>query len=153
MESDLLPAVNSETSHGTAPLNREAFGGGTQTMRQERTMETDTVDALVEVAKDREETRRERLETEPNTQKEANLSGYSRGVKNALTTVEEAADFDDEELLEWTIGLENDEGENDWYRVHALTRETAIEKARNKAQDDLGDGYLDTFGVRGAIAE
>lgn len=112
-------------------------------------------EVLVELAKKREQARKERLEAEPDTPEEANLSGYERGLRDAVSAFEQLDRFQQSQHLpEWQIGLENEDDEWGWYYPHAVTRERAIEKARQEARDgELGDGRLTPFEVGGPIAQ
>lgn len=113
------------------------------------------VETLTELAKLYEKTRRKRLdETEPDTREEASISGYERGLDKALRMFEDLDDFSkSEHLPEWQIGLENRDGEWEWYYPRALRRGSAIQKAKERAVEDLGDGPLNAYEVGGPIAE
>lgn len=108
---------------------------------------------LVELAKELEDTRAERLGTEPDTVQEAVLSGKETTLREVLARFEDLDErYRDGYLPEWQIGLENDEGDWEWYYPHALTRRKALERAREQARDDLGDGPLNAYEVGGPLA-
>lgn len=110
-------------------------------------------EVLVELAKALEETRGQRLEAEPEDRRETYLSGYESGLREAVMAFEDLDGYVQiDHLPEWQIGLENKDGDWEWYYPHAVTREKALEKARGKAQEELGDGYLNAYEVGGPLA-
>lgn len=116
----------------------------TKTMLQ--TQDVDEV--LVAIIKEREETRQEIAETEPDTPKEARLWGKLRGLDSALSKLEGLNDWD---LPEWQIGVENDAGDWEWYHPRTTTRENAKAQAREQARDDLG-GSVSVYEIGGPVA-
>lgn len=112
------------------------------------------VEVIVDLAHELEKIRRERIDARPGTDEEEYLSGVERGLRMALLLFERLDEFQQgEHLPEWQIGLENRQGEWEWYYPHAATRHLALEKAREEARDDLGDGHLHAYEVGGPIAE
>jgi len=111
--------------------------------------EQTSTEAIIEIAKQKEEVEKQLKEVEPDTDEEARLWGKQEGLKTALETLEKLNDW--EHFPEWQIGIENDDGEWEWYYPNAIRRESAIEQARSEAKDDLG-GILNVYEVGGPIA-
>jgi len=110
-------------------------------------------EVLVELAEEREQARAEVLDAEPDTPEHAAAQGREYGLRDALQAFEQLEEFEQHRHLpEWQIALENEDGDWDWYYPHAVTRETAIEKAKTEARDDLGEP-LNAYEVSGPIAE
>jgi hypothetical protein len=111
-------------------------------------------DVIVELAKELEKARDKRLNVaEPDTREESRLSGYESGLRDALLAFESMDEIEKlTHLPEWTVALENEDGDWAWYHPHALTRQRALEKARHEARDDLGTGPLNAYEVGGPIA-
>lgn len=110
-------------------------------------------DVLVELGKALERTRDQRLDTEADTREERYLSGYEAGLREAITAFEDLDEFKKSDFLpEWQIGLENQDGDWEWYYPHAVSREKAISKAKEQAREDLGDGHLNAYEVGGPLA-
>lgn len=112
-------------------------------------------EVLAEIVKKREQARKRRLHgVKPDTDEEILVGAYERGLKEAIRAFESLREFEKLTAFpEWQIGLENDSGEWDWFYPHALSRESAIEKAKEKARDSLGDGPLEVYEVGGPVAE
>lgn len=107
-------------------------------------------EALVELAKEKEKLEAEREEVEPDTPEEARLDGELRGLRQAL---DEFSDVDGwSHKPEWNIGIEDMDGNWDWYYPNALTREEAIKEARAQAREELGEQPLNVYEVGGPIA-
>lgn len=107
-------------------------------------------DALLKIVQELADARQERLNAEPETIEEAVLSGRERGLRYAVRQFEQLDEIQKlTHLPEWSIGLENESGDWEWYYPRALTRQTALQKARDEARDDLGDGPLNAYAVEG----
>lgn len=110
-------------------------------------------EVLVALATEHEDARQAYEAAEPESAEAAELSGYERGLANALEAFEDLREFEQvSHLPEWSVALENADGEWEWYYPHAVTRERAVEKARKKARADLGDGPLNVYEVGGPVA-
>jgi hypothetical protein len=89
-------------------------------------------EVLVELGRALEKTRTQRLEADPENRKEAYLSGYEAGLREAVMAFEDLDEFKHADYLpEWQIGLENEEEEWEWYYPHAVSRERRWRKPRS----------------------
>jgi len=119
-------------------------------MSAESTSRSEPVEALVELAKKKEELEAERREVEPDTVEECSLDGELRGLRMALDAFSDVDEWSHKP--EWNIAIEDNEGNWEWYYPYALTREKAIKKARDEAKEDLGEKPLNVYEVGGPIA-
>jgi len=113
----------------------------------------DVEHAIVELAKELKSAREERLSVEPDTAEEAELSGYERGLHEAVRLFESVEGLDRyASLPEWQLAAENENGEWEWYYPHAMSLDSAKEIARSEAKEDLGDGPIHFYEMSGPLA-
>lgn len=109
----------------------------------------EVADAIIELSEEASETRSELRKVEPDTVEEARLSARYSALTDALDKFDGVDDWD---LPEWQIGIENDDGEWDWFYPRATHRSKAVDEALQDAREELGSEPLNVYEVGGPLA-